>query len=225
MAKFFQFMTRIFSGYFLVVGFGFLLGLGACEKGNTIINGTITDAKTGLPIQGASISYGVFEGPKSVGAVEQFTDNDGKFTIETGNRANFSGLTIMKTGYVKKQGFGTTYTSGTTNNIAIIMYPKDGILKLIVKNTSSQTDSIYVGAYSPIQDAEYDISQGIAAYHPFVIQGMMQEFITFKMASEETVDIYWGFTPMTTNASIKSFPFHDSKYIGQNDTTVFNISF
>ncbi len=45
----------------------------------------------------------------------------------------------------------------------------------------------------------------------------------FNLVSEETVGIYWGFTPLPHN--IKLAPFHDLIYVTRNDTSSFTISF
>lgn len=218
-------MTRL-PGRFILLSLSILLlSLSACGKKDTIINGRITDAKTGMPIKGVSINYGVWDGGQATGSDQQFTDIDGKFTIEIGYSENFSGLMLTKAGYVPKQGFGMTYKNGVVNNLDIKMHPKDGTLMLIVENVSGQQDSVFVGIYSPLQNVEYQISEGIINYAEFFLQGMPQQSLVFNLSSEETIDIFWNFSPMISNSSIKQAPFHDSVYVSRNDTTIFSITF
>ena len=219
-------MTRIFSRCILLCLPFFLLGHYACHKDKvktTVIHGVITDAKTELPIPGAIISYGVFDGGQSAGSGQHITGLDGKFTIEIGINENFSGLSIQREGYVSKHGLGMMYEPGTVNNMEIKMYPKDGTLKLVIENTSTQPDSVYVGIYSLLRHTEFSIAKGIVLNNPFIVQGLTEQQMLIDLTSEETIDVYWDFSPMQA-ANIRLAPFHAPVFILQNDTTVFRIT-
>ena len=119
---------------------------------------------------------------------------------------------------------GTLYVNGTVNNIETKLHPKNGILKLVLENTTSQDDSLYVRIYSPIMDAEYEISKGFIFYTPIHVQGMSEHITLIKLASEETIDIYWG-KDVIPASQIHLATNHDSVYVTRMDTTTFQISF
>jgi hypothetical protein len=103
-------------------------------------------------------------------------------------------------------------------------YPAQTVLRWLLDNTG-QSDTIYVGIYSPLQDAEYGLSYGIILNQPIFIEGFSSKSTSLDLASGQFIDIYWAFSPWTTSSSIKLAPNHDSVFISRNDTTTFSISF
>ncbi len=217
-------MSRLLTHFFLLFLSILILFLTACEKKDTIINGVVTDATSGIPLVEVVVYYGIWSGPDFMGSFSQTTGEDGKFTIVLKHNENFSGLTIEKFGYIPKQGLGTSYANAKVNTIEVKLHPKNGILKLVLENTSSQDDSLYVRIYSPIMDSEYQISGGMIFYTPIHVQSMSENITLINLASEETVDIYWGKDAIPPS-QIHLAPNHDSVYVTRTDTTTFQISF
>jgi len=217
-------MRHSFMHPFVFFIFIFLFGLQACGKKDTIIHGVVTDADTGISLAEAVIFYGVWSGSQFMGTYSIVTEEDGKYNIELKHQEYFSGLTVEKVGYVPKLGLGTSYVNGTVNDIETKLYPKNGILKLVLENTSSKDDSLYVRIFSPIMDAEYGISKGFIFYTPIHVQGISEHITLIRLASEETIDIYWGKDAIPASQILLA-PNHDSVYVTRMDTTTLKISF
>ena len=215
-------MTRLPGRFFLLSLSIFLLSLSACGKKDTIINGRITDAKTGMPIKGVSINYGVWDGGQATGSDQQFTDIDGKFTIEIGYSENFSGLTIEKEGYVPKFGFGVTYKKGIVNNLEIKLHPLDATLRMVYDNGSNIAKSIFLQAQSKTYNEAYGVLPYIITQpYPFVCQSNSKDTIDYPFTSDEQINLYWSFN-YYEKASQSAFK--DSIYLNRGDTAIFNIN-
>lgn len=214
-------MTRLFTRFFLLSIL--LLSLLACGKKDTIINGRVVDAKTGMPIKGVSINYGVWDGGQATGADQQFTDVDGRFTIEIGYNENFSGITIEKVGYVPKFGFGVTYKKGIVNSLEINLHPRDATLRMVYNNGSNSAKSIFLQAQSKTFNDEYGVLPYIITQpYPFFCKPFNKDTVDYSFTSDEQINLYWAFS-YYEKASQSTFK--DSLYLSRGDTATYSITF
>ncbi len=217
-------MNRILTCCFPIL---FLLVSTASCKKPTIVTGTVTDRKTGTPIEGAEIEFQFKQKKNDSADIYVFetvvTDIMGRFTYE--NDAEIGMFAALKSGYVQK-GYGTLVAAINqceANDVSISLIPLDGRLNLIIENSTGQFDSIYVKIYSPSVYSEATITKGSVNLHrdtPAIESGEVQTFNVW-IASEEYAHIYWGFSPIT---NLTLAPFHDSIYITKNDTTHYLLS-
>ncbi len=208
----------------------FLIGLAACYKDTTtVINGRVVDKVTGDPLVDAYVDFWVSHkenpAPNNYEIRVLYTDANGEFSIHDADPIQV--YWVLKAGYLPK-GLGTPVVAveqGKVNNVTIEMIPKDGVLKLNLENNTGIHDTIYVGVYSALQHSELGLSYGFIVNYPFAVQSMSSRNVIINLASEETIDIYWGYFPWPSNSSIKLTPDHGSVHVIRNDTTSFNISF
>ena len=194
----------------------------------TIVNGLVVDTFTGDPIEGVSLLFLITHKPQADGSSNTEysyinTNANGQFYFEHDLPIRL--FDAKKLGYVSKGG-GTQIAvigQGEVNDITIKMIPKDGFLNLLFENSTNQADSVYVAVYSPSQFSEASISNGVIFREGVLVQNTNLENRVISLASEEIIDIYWGFSPLPYN--ITASPFHDSIYIQRNDTTSFSVSF
>lgn len=217
-------MTRLLTRFFLLSISILWLGLASCNKDKTTtLNGTLVDKHTGEPLDSAKVEFLIqkSESPLFYEDEIRYSDENGKFNFQTDFPVRIS--LVSKNGYLlKDNGFGLEQEKVNTTTIEMI--PKDGVLKLLLNNTG-QSDTIYVGIYSQLQESDLGISYGFIVNHPFLVQGLSESIITLNLASEETIDIYWAFSKWPTYSSIKLAPNHDSVFVVRNDTTTFSIIF
>lgn len=194
----------------------------------TVVKGLVIDKYTEKPIDNVSILFLITHKPQTDGSSNTEhsdinSDVYGNFYFE--NDLPIRIFDARKTGYVSKGG-GTqvaTIRQGEVNDITIKMIPKDGYLKILFENFSNQSDSVYVAVYSPSQYSEATISKGVVLREGVHIQSMSSSTNTISLASEELIDVYWGFSPLPYD--ITTSPFHDSVFISRHDTTLFAITF
>ncbi|MEZ4927384.1 MAG: hypothetical protein R3A50_13990 [Saprospiraceae bacterium] len=207
---------------FLIVSV-FMIGPLACHKEKTtIINCTIIDKLSGLPVDSATVGF-----------AEHFDNNKIRYVFKDTNTAgevSFSSdfvltvFDIYKKGYnYKDSGSGfPPITQGETNEVMLNLTPKDGFLKLQLENSIGPPDSLYVVIYSPIQHAESPITAGRIINDWFIFQDSLK-VIDIPTVAEEQLELYWGGYPLLNPLS--SAPFHGSVYVGKTDTASFTISF
>jgi len=163
-------MTRLPGRFFLLPLSILLFEFASCLKDNTtIVNGTIVDKHTGEPIDSAKVEFLIQKGesPPTYEYATHYSDENGKFNFQSDLPVRIS--LVSKNGYLlKDNGFGLE--QGKVNTTTIEMMPKDGILKLLLNNTG-QSDTIYVGIYSQLQESELGISYGFIVNHPFFVHG------------------------------------------------------
>jgi len=218
-------MTKIFLFALTIASLTFL----SCKKERlTIVNGTVVDKITGQPIPDVYISIQIKHKPATDGSSNNETDYiktgiDGKFNFEKYLPVQF--FDMKKSGYLPKGG-STGFINirqDEINNLIVEMIPKNALLDLKINNSTNQPDSVYVAIYSPAQHSEAPISSGIILRKGYTIQSMSEHNVLINLASDENIDIYWGFSPLPYNVSTSLF--HDNIFISRNDTTSHVISF
>lgn len=196
----------------------------SCHK-STIVNGLLVDKKTELPIDSATIEYDVYHSKDSYVPYITHTDQNGKFSFEDEGQIYI--YTILANNYVPK-GMGTHIADirkGKVNDIVVSMAPIDGKLKVKFTNVNGLSDTLYFAVHSPVLESELEISLGYFVDHFIEVPANATREIYINAASEETVDIYWSFSPWLTHLEIKHGPGHGSVYIVPKDTSSFDISF
>jgi hypothetical protein len=197
----------------------------SCRKDSpTIINGTVIDKFTGVPIDGAIVNYIITHERAADGSANAelkyvYSDNTGKFFIE--NILPISIFTIEKNGYITKGG-QVKVINEEINDITVKMVPNDGLLSLKVENLLGVHDTIYLAIFSPILKSEISISGGkVELPIPILMLINEQSFSqNIPLASEQDVTIYWDFKPITYSTAFQSLA-----TIVKNDTVYYNISY
>ena len=222
-------MTRLLTSCFFLYTTLFLFSIAACDKDKTTtINGTVVDKVTGMPIEDAivaiRITHSKNQPPNDIEYEDILTDPNGSFSFSSNDPISI--YDIQKGGYLPKglESDIPTIKQGEINEVILKMIPLDGNLKLQFNNTSAILDTLYIGIYSPLVEAEYSISYGVAIRESFYVTGLSSQVKTFNLSSEEVVDIYWGNSPLPYKIRFSPF-LHDSVYISRGDTTNFTISF
>ncbi|MCY7330788.1 MAG: hypothetical protein LH618_19705, partial [Saprospiraceae bacterium] len=112
---------------------------------------------------------------------------------------------------------------GQENNLDIKMVPRDGFLRLNIKNDMGQHDTIYAYIYSLIGDIEGSGSEGSLKTYPVILQTGDTYMEILQLASPETVAVRWGFNKL--NYYQVDFAFQDSILVVPNDTTTYILSY
>lgn len=216
----------------LLLAFSILLfACGKEETPPTVINGKVTDKKTGTPIEGATFNVDFCyeinnNGSIVIEHVSKYLNTDQQGEIHYTHDSNWDYICYSdasKEGYIGHPYLGIK--RGEENNIDIKLIPRDGVLRLNVVNTDGQYDSIWVALDNPSYTSE---AQGLPyrillSEFPLILSQGESHIENFNLTSEEFTKIYWGFSnilPMFTSA-----PFRDSIYLILNDTTDITISF
>lgn len=200
----------------------------ACGKENpspTVINGKVTDKKSGLPIEGASIDID-FQTEKQVSGslvteheyVSLSTDAQGEFQYTHDADYTRTYSDIGKTGYAPRSPLGKI-KRGEVNNLEIQLVPKDGTLRLELSNDMGQFDAIYVVLRNPSYGPLYAIN---LPQFPVVLPVGEKYTTYFDLPSEEFSQIYWGFTYFSGSYAA---PFRDSVYLTLHDTTTYKLTY
>jgi hypothetical protein len=217
-----------FTSPLLLSAFSILLFCCGKDVSPTVINGRVTDKKTGEPIEGASINIDFQTERTESGSIK--TDHD---------YAGFSTDAQGKFEYIYEADYTRTYSEvykknyatygplktikGGSSNLDIKLAPIDGILKLELENQTGQYNFIYVIIESP----SFIASRGLIAKFftdmfpvPLPIAGKHVEY--FNLPSEEFAKIHWGFSHFT---SFTTSEFRDSVYLTLHDTTAYKITY
>jgi hypothetical protein len=212
-----------FSAFFMSVLMA--LFFFACKEKTTMVNGIIIDKHTRAPIQDASISFRIFlgrqEDNEQIISNGILTDANGRFSFEEDRPIQF--FNAHKEMYFSKDRSLPIINQCENNEPVIEMVPKDAHLRLTVQNTGP-LDTLYVGIYSNIQREEFGLSSGIIFLKEFSVDNAVSQNVLISTAAEETVTIYWGFSPMAASA-VTLAPYQASVYLPRNDTTSYTISF
>lgn len=219
-------MTRLLSRCIFLSIVILLLGHVSCQKDKTTtVNGTVVDKVTGEPLDSVLINFRIKVNNDAFqdDFVSIYSDINGEFSFS--HEKPFSLFTLEKKGYLLK-GPGAEFPTinyGKTNEVIVNMIPRDGLLKLLLHNPGQFADTVYVYIYSPQQQAEYEMTYGVIINYPFFVQGFSSQSRTFNLASDETVDIYWGPNQLASS-QIMSAPNHSSIYINKADTANVSIN-
>lgn len=192
----------------------------------TVVNGTVIDKNTGSPIEGVFIAFQIThkgEPPNNIETRYVNSDQNGNFHFEHDQPVHI--FDLRKTGYLTKGGSSnfTFIKQGELNNLAFEMIPIDGNLSLTLENVNNQFDTIFVGVYSPTLDSETVFSNGIVSINAYIIPFGVPLQEDIELASNESVVIYWGFTP--SMSLFETAPNKDTIFITENQTTFHTIHF
>lgn len=220
-------MTRTYSLLPPLLFASFLLIAFACKKETppTVINGKVTDKKTGEPIEGATAIVDFTTEETVSGSIKirhttitLKTDAQGKFQYT--HESDFDGISseISKAGYAPRSPLGKI-KRGEVNNLEVQLIPKDATLRLELSNDTGQFTAIYVVLKNPSYGTLYGIN---LPQFPVVLPIGEKHTAYFDLPSEEFSQVYWGFSYFPGSYAT---PFQDSVYLTLNDTTDFVISF
>ena len=202
--------------------------LSSCDKGEpTVINGVVTDRKTGAPVEGArvecSIAYDVTDSGHSEYAI---TDSNGKFHFYFPSDDYYR----LRIGYVDKTNYLTLYAppgiqQGKENNVECSIMPLDGRIKLIAENISGTTDTLYYWVAVKSLQSEFPWYGGLTGYKraekiPVLMGEQLIKF--FNTPSEEYGYLYWSTAYFPDNSTAL---FMDSVYLATQDTAELVIQF
>jgi hypothetical protein len=221
-------MTRLLTRCFFLATFLFLFSLPSCDKDKTTtVNCTVVDKHSGVPIDSAQIEFKIrfkddLNAPNCCDYAFVYSDENGKFEYSHEKPISFYGAN--KYGYLLS-GPGADFPKiirGETNDLSLKLTPKDGLLKLILKN-NGQSNKFHVGIYSPLQDSEFGLTNGLVFRDSLYIENASEVIKIINLASEESISLFWGLMPLPYDLS--KVQIQGSVYVTRNDTTTFNIIF
>jgi len=217
-------MTRIYVLRSLLLALA-LWGFSTCKKDKTTtVRGKVVDKVTGAALDSVKLDIAEYqEYPLYYQEYGVYSDVNGNFEYSSSD-LSVAIAAARRKGYMSKSFGFPEIKKGGVNNVVVELIPADGILKLLLNNTSDK-DTIYVGVYSPTLAMEYPSSLGYAVRRPIPVQSMNSGiFIPTAIFVEETVSIYWSLTPWTTYSSISQSPHNGSVFVVKGDTTSFQIN-
>ncbi len=191
------------------VFFLLLFACGKQETSPTLIKGTVSDRKTGLPIEGAIFQIGFVTelgNNEDTKYVSFSTDASGEFNYTEYEDYDYlnGGSNISKPGYVSNKNF--SIAKGEDNVLNPTLLPIDAVLKIIVLNQSGTANPFYFHLINPEETLE---GGGLTAYHflnekPLFLSHNQEYFQFFKLP-KSTNYIYWDtkYFDSSINASFK----------------------
>lgn len=215
-------MTRsilLFVAYALSLSGLILWGCGKEEK-PTILEGKVIDAKTGEGLSKALISFltrPVGSDENSGNSIGILTDSSGSFRIEANPGLLIGNFAVQKMGYFGKVFLHNPTQRGETIQILIVLQPADSALKLTVKNTNGQFDSIYVH----LSNATVEFPGIPQPVSPLVLSAGEEKSAYLLCPSGSWTTIKWA----NTKLGFIQSPKIDSIYSLSHDTTEFVISY
>jgi len=180
-------MTKLIRFISPLLLLSFLILLFACGKeasGPTVINGKVTDKKSGLPIEGAVINIDFQQLSGLIVTNHEYkqfaTDQQGEFHYTHNSDYDGTYSDVGKGGYVTQSPLGIK--RGEINNLEIQLVPKDGTLRLELSNDTGQFDSIYMLLRNPSYGPLYAIN---LPQFPVVLPAGEKYTTYFDLPSEE----------------------------------------
>lgn len=198
-----------------------LLTLLACRN-KTSINGVIINAHTGISIEGATgiITYQYRDGGITQYGGKRFTTaQDGKFHFSKKNIYLTHVEIDWLNGYALKMKYEGSVEDNEYNQLAVLMTPRDGILKLTINNETGVQDSLFLVA---INAGDYIPYRGIYAQKtqifPMKLTQNEQSIAYFSTCKGESTYLKWAFDRSFQNYQM------DTVQISTSDTShvVFN---
>lgn len=219
---------RFISPLLLSTFFLLFFACGKEEPSPTVINGKVTDKKSGLPIEGASVIID-FTTEKSVNGsikiehetVTLSTDAQGEFQYT--HDAYYTGMysEVRKEDYVPRTHLKIRRSE--VNNLEIELVPKDGTLRLEISNENGQKDSIYVIIENPSFLLEIGPLGEIYLDTFPLILAVGEKYVEYHdLPAEEFTKIHWGHDYF---ASSSTSPFQDSVLLILQDTTTYKLTY
>ncbi len=187
-------LARIFKLFFLSF-IPFLL-LPGCDKDKpTIIKGTVTDRKTGKPIEKVSIEISGEQYEKDREGRILYTlaycntDANGSYLCKLDGKN--ASARFWKNNYLNHFGGGDV-RDGEENIRDVSLVPRDGFLSLTIQNLTGQYDTIYALVLSPIKIAEERDPSGYSTKkYPLTLKKNESYTEVFRVASPDEVIIVW----------------------------------
>jgi hypothetical protein len=201
--------------------------LSSCDKGEpTVIQGVVTDRKTGAPVEGARVRICVAESAPDPCLMDVvFTDADGMFFFSVANVYKVVIVwDVYKEGYInyiKTLGM----EDGKDNFPEIKLIPLDGIVELEIRHEQTNTSDslfLFIDSKSYLDAASSPNYRKNLDKYPLVLPvGELYKGI-FIMPADEYTRIFWG----DYNFDQKHLaPNVDSVWVVPQDTTRITISF
>ena len=215
----------IISPFLLSVFFILLFACGKEEPSPTVINGKVTDKKSGEPIGGAEINidfrYEGKDGADIHDVKTLFTDDQGEFHHIQDSNYEGSYSEVRKSGYVPQSPLGIKRAE--VNDLNIKLSPNDGTLRLELSNDTGHFDSIYVLIENPSYISGLGPLVNINLDKFPVILSLGEKYVAyFDLPSEEFTKVHWGFNYFS---SYMNSSFRDSIFLTLNDTTDYLLSY
>jgi hypothetical protein len=151
-------------------------------------------------------------------SVYTFSNTNGEY--EYALDGDFTGMSLIKEGYVGYDGHVFKVNDGETNTINVSLVPRDGFLSLNIQNLTGQYDTIYVLVLSPIKIAEESDQSGYPTKKsPLTLKKNESYTEVFKVASPDEVIIAWNH-----EKKAKDY-FKKSASVVPNDTAFYTLTY
>lgn len=191
-----------------------------------IYTGTITDKKTGKPVQGVYVDCQGSTSDLGHVTTKNFgvkTNYDGKFSIVIPEGFTYSFGSAYKLGYLPKvipflKPEDSWMLVNDTFVLNLQLIPTDGNLRITIRNTTPKKDSVYVSCFNATEFSEVKGWTELN-YFPVILapDSIYQEIVRFP--ADEEVIIYWDYKRfLVPNAQFKN-----SVTLAVNDTLDFLI--
>lgn len=194
------------------------------EDDSTIIQGKVIDGNTGQPVDLAEVLFSSH--PKSDDGFHQVTDHTiltdvgGNFTIEVTPEIELTGsFTFRKNGYNSLIKWDFNFKENETNDIVIHFWKQNSWLKLSMRNSLVQDDSLF-------------ISLSNKTVYPQIFPGNIQDFPVMLTFGEERTSYfpfsYGTYTTIKWGTSLGMYQQHatlDSILMPDLDTIDFIINY
>lgn len=203
-----------------------LFACGKEETGSTVIKGTVSDRKTGEPIEGAVFLIGFVTESKSgnntmTKYVDFSTDANGEFVYTEDSNYDYinGGSNVYKSGYVPNHTFGIS--KGKENILNITLLPVDAVLKITILNQMGLQKPLYFDMTNPDVSKE---GNGLTAHYflnnrPLILsQG--EEYTHYFNLPESRNYLYWDTESFDKNINAS---FKDTVLVYSYDTVEYHI--
>lgn len=199
----------------------------SCGKGDspTVINGRVTNKKTGEPIEGAAVyvdfRYTGYDGAEESDLVSGKTNAQGEFVIEHDSEYEYTYSEVSRNGYIPQVGM--RFYKGIENNVDVSLAPTDGVLKLEIINQNDVFDSVYVILENPsCLTAIGPLGKIYLDKFPLSLPAGSTYIKYYPLPSEEYTKIHWGFSYFTSSSGSS---FKDSVFLSLNDTAIYKLAY
>ena len=206
---------------FIYFPFLALLFVAACDKG-VCIEGTVTDVKTGQPINGVQLrlNYYYFDHGSRIPKDETvFANDSGEFSyLSDKKHSEDIGVSeVIKAGYAGV--FELERGKGDCEDVHIKMVPYNALLKLKIVNETGTYNSVYIDVSSKCTATYGDAEHNLVKPYPLELSPGQSHTQTFGGCIGDSSVIRWKFSKNDVWLAVASV------MINNTDTTSFHIAY
>lgn len=204
-----------------IVLFSYLVA--SCHK-STTIDGLVSDANTGAPIAGASVSINLLidkgQANQESGSFHGKTDGNGRFYYENENILDIYYTEIRADKYGSVIYDFPEINAHECNKPEFKLIPRDGVLKIRLENTSGSTDSLFFYALNDCDYLYFHFANGQPSDpYPLWLGKDESHYAYFKTCRGKPTYLRWSFERTFANFQ------QDTVQIPIEDTTTYTFHY